>query len=58
MGKVIQQITCSHCGNKIHNEIELDLIFNQIQKKRPGTKGPIDSIKALLNNQKPLVRRW
>ena len=58
MGKVIQKITCSHCSNKIHNEIELDEIFNQIQKKIPGTKGPIDSIKALLNNQKPNVRHW
>ena len=53
MGKVIQQITCSKCSNVIRNEIELDEIFKQIQKKVPGTKGPIDSIRALLNNQKP-----
>ena len=58
MAKVIQQITCSHCSNKIRNEMDLDEIFNQIQKKIPGTKGPIDSIKSLLNNQKPLVRHW
>lgn len=49
---------CSHYQESMSYQISLDSIFNQIQKKIPGTKGPIDSIKALLNNEKPLVRRW
>ena len=37
-------------------EIPLDSFFKLILKKKPGTKGPIDSIKALLNNQKPNLK--
>ena len=58
MVKVIQEIICSHCGNKIHNETELDLIFDGIIKKIPATKGPIDSIKVLLKNEKPKLKAW
>ena len=58
MVKVIQEIICSHCGNKIHNETELDLIFDGIIKKIPATKGPIDSIRAILKNEKPKLKAW
>jgi len=47
---------CSHCQEPMSYQISLDIIFQHILKKKPGTKGPIDSIKALLNNEKPLVR--
>ena len=49
---------CSHCQEPMSYQISLDIIFQHILKKKPATKGPIDSIKALLKNEKPNVRRW
>jgi len=39
-------------------EIPLDSFFKLILKKNPGSKGPIDSIKALLNNEKPDLKPY
>ncbi|MCH8916083.1 MAG: hypothetical protein IIA82_09635 [Thaumarchaeota archaeon] len=58
MAKVQLQTTCSCCGRLDQKETELDLIFDAIIKKKPATKGPIDSIKALLKNEKPILKRY
>jgi len=58
LAKVQLQTTCSYCGKIEQHKIELDLIFDKIIEKKPATKGPIDSIKTLLNNEKPKLKAW
>jgi len=49
---------CKHCNKENRFEIELSLIFDAIQRKHPGTKGPIDSIKAILEKKKPKLLQY
>jgi len=41
-------INCENCSYENSLEIEMSLIFNALQIKYPSTKGPIDSIKVIL----------
>ena len=58
MAKVLFNASCSCCGKIDHNEIELNKIFDALEKKFPSTKGPIDSIKAILEKKKPILQRF
>jgi len=56
--KFVLAANCSHCSEQNTYSIPLELIFQHIQRKIRSTKGPIDSIKALLNNQKPELKPY
>ena len=56
--RVLTEITCSCCGKINKHEIDLFAIFEAVMKKNPATKGPVDSIKALLNHQKPMIKAF
>ena len=42
---------CENCSQENRFEVDLSLIFDAIQKKYTSTKGPIDSIKAILEKK-------
>ncbi len=44
-------INCEKCSHENSLELEISLIFNVLQKKYPSTKGPIDSINAILEKK-------
>jgi len=52
MATVLFNASCSCCGKIDHNEIEINKIFAALQKTFPSTKGPIDSINAILEKKK------
>ena len=52
MATVLFNASCSCCGKINHNEIELNKIFDAIQRKHPSTKGPIESIYAIFEKEK------
>lgn len=47
---------CERCNTQNTYEIPLDEFFKIIKKRKKATKGPIDSIKALLKNEKPILQ--
>jgi hypothetical protein len=47
---------CERCNTQNTYKIPLDKIFKMIERRKKATKGPIESIKALLNNQKPMLQ--
>ena len=54
--KIIEN--CKHCNKKNRFEVELSLIFDALEKNYPSAKGPIDSIKAILEKKKPILQRY
>jgi len=52
MATVLFNASCSCCGKINHNEIELNKIFDALEKTFPGVKGPIESIYAILEKEK------
>ncbi len=44
-------LNCENCSYENSLEIEMSLIFNALQIKYPSTKGPIDSIKVILEKK-------
>lgn len=50
--KVTVKINCSKCPNVIQYSIPLKEIFDSLQKQIPATKGPIESIYALIEQKK------
>ena len=47
---------CEHCHTQNTQKIPLDKIFKIIERRKKSTMGPIESIKALLNNQRPILQ--
>ena len=47
---------CERCKTQNTSTISLDQIFKMIERRKKATKGPIESIKALLNNQRPILQ--
>jgi len=54
--KFVLASNCSHCSIQNTYIITLEVIFKYIERRKKATKGPIDSIKALLKNQRPVVK--
>jgi len=52
MATVLFNVSCSCCGKIVQNEIEINKIFAALQKTFPSTKGPIESIYAILEKEK------
>ena len=47
---------CEHCNTQNTYKSPLEQIFKLIERRKKSTRGPIESIKALLNNQKPILQ--
>jgi len=47
---------CEHCNTQNTFKIPLEKIFKIIKGRKKATMGPIESIKALLNNQRPILQ--
>lgn len=47
---------CEHCHTQNTQKIPLEKIFKMIKARVKATMGPIESIKALLNYQKPVLQ--
>ncbi len=56
--KFVLSSNCSHCSNQNTYTIPLEVIFKHIERRKKATKGPIDSIKALLKNERPIVKPY
>ncbi len=49
---------CESCSTQKTFKISLEQIFKLIERRKKATRGPIESIKALLNNQQPLLKQY
>lgn len=47
---------CERCNTQNTHKIPLEKIFKMIESRKKATRGPIESIKALLNNQRPILQ--
>lgn len=47
---------CERCNTQNIYKISIDEFFKIIERRKKATKGPIDSIKALLKNEKPILQ--
>ncbi len=52
--KIIANVCCDNCNYTNEIKIPLEQVFNDIQKQIPGTKGPIESIYALIEQKKTM----
>ena len=52
--KVNVEINCNKCPNVIKHSIPLKEIFDSLQRVIPATKGPIESIYALIEQKKAM----
>jgi len=52
--KIIVNTCCKHCHNEDTLEIQFRDIFQALQNKIPATKGPIESIYAMIERKKAL----
>ncbi len=54
--KFILANNCERCNTQNTFEISLEKIFKLIERRKKATRGPIESVKALLNNQRPILK--
>jgi len=52
--KVTFEINCSKCPNVMKHSMPLKDIFDNLQKVIPATKGPVESIYALIEQKKAM----
>ena len=52
--KIIVNVCCSNCNHESEINLPLVQVFNYLQKKIPSTKGPIESIYAMIERKKAL----
>jgi len=53
--KIIVSICCKNCNHEDEIKLPLTQVFNDIQKKIPATKGPIESIYFLIEQKKSQI---